>query len=229
MADRPEGEGPKRGSSPPRCAGECVMRAWFRSHPEREWRYSGARMTEAVGDQGPGRRGTRPQRASRWWIWLIVAVVVAGVLVYVVPLAMILAPKGLDVARKLDDQNDLRQIMGMLFAHGEPTPLATDGRIDVYLLLREAEPSRELMRELCRSERADKGPSLSEIEAGDYRNYAYQRHRGVLDLQGPERVPVIWELEPTGGEWLVAYSDGAVSAVDESVVREYLRAHPEQE
>jgi len=172
---------------------------------------------------------TPPEQPSRWWIWLVVTAAALGFVFYVLQPVMVL-PRGKQaLARQIQDINDLRQIVGIMLSRNDPAPLAKDGRIDVYRILRREQPDTRQIQDILHSSRADAGPSIAEIEAGDYSNYAYQRHLGPIDPRSSERVPVIWEREPTGGEQVVAYSDGSVRAEPEPVMREWVRAHPEQE
>jgi len=170
-----------------------------------------------------------PEHASRWWLGLVVAVVLIGVVIYVLPLAITLAPRKMDAAWTIEDQNDLRNIVGVAISQFREMPLAADGRVDIYQILRDGELDARQIQDLCHSARADTGPSIAEIGAGDYANCPYQRHRGAVDLGSAEPVPLVWEREPRGGEWLVGYANGASLVVEESVMREWLRAHPEQE
>ena len=112
---------------------------------------------------------------------------------------------------------------------GKAMPLARDGRIDLYAILKPLDnPRAELVR-FCFSTRAGRGPSSAEFEAGDYTNFPYQRRGGAPDLKTPPGALLVWEREPRNGERLVALSDGPVLTWDEEKMQRFFRENPGQE
>jgi hypothetical protein len=171
-----------------------------------------------------------PPKSSSNTVILIVALAVAGVVVVGVlaGLVVVLIPRSSDARNRLEDHNNLRQIVGVFLISSTELPLAPDGRLDVYAVVRK----REVDRDHCsifRSARSGKGPSWDEIQAGDYRNFPYRRRRGAVDRRSAVPVPILWDPEPTKDERLVAYSDFSVRFVDEATFRDFLRENPGQE
>ncbi|MFI5401492.1 MAG: hypothetical protein ACHQ1G_00935, partial [Planctomycetota bacterium] len=139
-----------------------------------------------------------PGRSSKRTLIILAVVLVAGALfvTQVLPLLIVLWPVSRKPAQRLQDTNDLRNIAGLIIIR-EDVPLAPDGRIDIYAILRQEKLGMQAIVDICHSSRAGKGPTWEEIEAGDYRNFPYQRHRGVLDRKSYVRVPVVWDLKPS--------------------------------
>lgn len=128
--------------------------------------------------------------------------------------------------------NGLRAVAaGFFFAtmDGRDPPLAPDGRVDVYALLRPLDNPRDEIVRFCFSARAGKGPSAAEFEAGDYTNFPYQRRRGGAARGAGVTALVAWERQPTDGKRLVALADGGVLLQDEDVVQQFFRGNPGQE
>jgi hypothetical protein len=112
---------------------------------------------------------------------------------------------------------------------GRPMPLARDGRVDVYAMLRSLGKPRDELVRFCFGAGAGRGPSRAEFDAGDYSNFPYQRRRGSPDPGSAEGAPVAWDREPRDGERLVALSDGAVLTWPEEAMQRYFRENPGQE
>lgn len=185
---------------------------------------------------------TAPRSNSKRNVIIIVVVVAAAALFVtrILPLLIVLTPKSQTLAQRLEDTNDLRIIAGLLII-AEEVPLAPDGRIDVYAVLREefSANTKEIV-DICTSSRTGKGPTVKEIEAGDYRNFPYQRYKGARDRKSYVRVPVVWDRAPydyrpprgKGGPErgrLVAFSDGSATFEEEATFRKFLDANPGQE
>jgi hypothetical protein len=170
-----------------------------------------------------------PQASSgRWIVILVVAVALAVVVTQLLwPLFVLLVPRGQGPARRIEDTLDLRTIVGFTF--GAETPLAPDGRIDVYAMLKQQGLARQQILDLCHGSRAGKGPTWEEIEAGDYRNFPYQRHRGARDRRALVAVPLVWDREPENGERLAGFSDGSAGSWSEAKMQEFFRGNPGQE
>jgi hypothetical protein len=174
-------------------------------------------------------RSPNKPRLSTMWIVILVVGVLLGVLsaTFILPLFVVLVPKGRSAVHMLEDTNDIRQVAGLFVVAGSNVPLAPDGRIDVYALLAREKIRQDDILDICQSARARRGPTWAEIEAGDYRNFPYQRYRGVPDRR--ERVPILWDRTPARGERLVAFSDCSALVTPEETMREFFRSHPGQE
>jgi len=178
-----------------------------------------------------------PRRSSTLSVVIAVAVFVAAGLFAtgILPLPITFGPRGPTMVQKLEDLNRLRMMAGLLVSL-EDDPLAPDGRIDLYEVLRSEISDREQILEMCRSSRTGKGPTWKEIEAGDYTNFPYQRRRGAVDRKSFVRVPVVWDREPSdrsirdhAKQRLVAFSDGSVEFEEEAAFRKFLDGNPGQE
>ncbi len=182
-----------------------------------------------------------PGRSSKRNVVILVVVLVAGALfvTQVLPLLIVLWPRSQKPAQRLEDTNDLRNIAGLIIFAREDVPLAPDGRIDVYAILRQEKLGTQAIIDICHSSRAGKGPTWEEIEAGDYRNFPYQRHRGVLDRKSYVRVPVVWDFKPSEDRLargsddsvegrLAAFSDASALFEEEAVFQEFFRNNPGQ-
>lgn len=134
----------------------------------------------------------------------------------------------------LDDINSIKGIAGLLLQEG--SPLAADGRLDVYgVLERSGSEAEEVVRH-CTSMRFGKGPTAAEIAARDYANFPWQRRKGPFDPAADPPVPILWEREPrkgpNGSTRLVAYSDSSAQFHfddDDAALREFFRRNPGQE
>lgn len=180
---------------------------------------------------------TEAQRPSRLWVVpLVLAVAIAvAVLVFLLPWRRGAAEgrTATDViVDKVQDINGLRHMAGAAFfatTSDKAMPMARDGRIDIYALLKTLVNPRDELVQFCFSARAGKGPSRAEFEAGDYTNFPYQRRRGWPDLKPVQGALVVWEREPRNGERLVALSNGAVQTWDEERMQRFFRENPGQE
>jgi hypothetical protein len=81
---------------------------------------------------------------------------------------------------------------------------------------------------LLHSPRAGVTPTLTEVVAGDYSNFPYERRRGSFSWGGAPPVPVLRERVAIGGRFVV-FSDGSLRVLDEARWREVLRQNPGQE
>lgn len=179
----------------------------------------------------------QPQRSSARPVVIVVAIVV-GVAVFVtqiLPLLIVLWPRSQKPVQRIEDMNDLRMMLGLMMVTNE-LPLAPDGRIDVYEVLKQHVDPKQVV-DLCNSSRSGKGPTWREIEAGDYTNFPYERRKGAFDRGSPVRVPLLWDRKPSD-DWsprgsgegrLCAFSDGSAMFEEEAVFREFLDANPGQE
>lgn len=183
----------------------------------------------------------QPRRSSTRNIVILVVVIAAAALFVtrILPLLIVLVPKSQTVAQRLEDMLDLRDIAALLVM-AEEVPLAPDGRIDVYAILRKEMTDSKKVVDTCTSARTGKGPTWKEIEAGDYGNFPYQRYKGARDRKSYVRVPVVWDRQPSddspsrssperGEGRLAAFSDGSAMFEDEAVFREFFAANPGQE
>ena len=175
-------------------------------------------------------------KARRLWITLLVVALASAV---AVPVYLLPWRRGAAEGRtatdvivdKVQDINGLRHMAGAaLFATtlDKAMPMARDGRIDIYAMLKALDNPRDELVQFCFSARAGKGPSRAEFEAGDYTNFPYQRRRGP-DLKTPEVALIVWEREPRSGERLVALYDGAALTWDEARMQRFFRENPGQE
>jgi hypothetical protein len=133
------------------------------------------------------------------------------------------------------DTIHVREVCGLLARAGSVPP-ASDGRIDVYAVLKRAGLPRDRILRLCRSETAGKGPTWEQIEAGDYKDFPYQRHRGPFDPEVRPPVPILWhrsrlEMRREVGR-VVGYSDASATVLfadEDAALRQFLRDSPGQE
>lgn len=170
-----------------------------------------------------------PRSGLPWVLIVVLGIVAVVVLGAVAGFVAVLIPRGPTEAQKIEDMNSLRQLANLAIVNGldDRTPLAPDGRLDVYAVLkRENRPMADRV-EMCTSQRSGKGPSAAEIEAGDYRRFPWHRYKGKVDHR--DVVFLLWERAATDGQRLVARSDGSVSSRPESEVQAFLRTHPGQE
>lgn len=178
----------------------------------------------------------QPRRSSTRNIVILVVVIAAAALFVtrILPLLIVLTPKSQTVAQRLEDTIDLRNIAALLLVT-EEVPLAPDGRIDVYAILRKEMTDTKEIVDTCTSSRTGKGPNWKEIEAGDYRNFPYQRYKGVRDRKSYVRVPVVWDRRPSDGGRergegrLAAFSDGSSMFEEEAAFRKFFAENPGQE
>ena len=126
----------------------------------------------------------------------------------------------------VSDADHLRTIAG-LWCQYRDTPVAQDGRIDVFALARKRmedgrPPSRQSIVSAFSSERLGRGPTWNQIRDGDYSSFAWERFRGTPPPG--DVVPILWEPLPTEDERaLVAYSDGMVREIDASELKQLLQ------
>jgi hypothetical protein len=147
-----------------------------------------------------------------------IGVVVVLLVVFLVglPLATVSTPKGTEIAERLEDLTDVRVMLDALHAGplGEETPLASDGKLDVYGVLRREGMSTQDIVKLCRSSRSGRGPTAAEVEAGDYSNFPYERHAGPVD-PAVERA-LLWDPAPgEGGTRLVGLTGASARFIDD--------------
>jgi hypothetical protein len=108
---------------------------------------------------------------------------------------------------RLEDTNTLRNLVEPVTRTG--TLPMKDGAFDPYSFVRR----ERIQARFVRSERAGKGPTDEEIEAGDYTNFGWERYRGDGRLEGPP-FPLLWDRKPDDdGKILVALSDGTARLV----------------
>jgi hypothetical protein len=179
-----------------------------------------------MGEDDFPRRGSSPWRTI---IWVVVGVFAVVVALRIAGLLVVLWPVDMSRAQRIEDQNNLRQIANLVIVAKKPLPVAQDGRIDVYAILIEAKvPQRDIVA-ICRSSRAGKGPSWEEIQAGDYRNFPYQRYRGAPDPKVFVRVPLVWDREAAKDGRVAAFTDGSALFTAEAEFQEFFRGNPGQE
>jgi len=124
-------------------------------------------------------------------------------------------------AAKVEDLNDMRDLVGLLVVGGK-MPIK-DGRLDVYALVRKGDITQEHFA-LFRSSRFEKGPSVEEIEKGDYANFPYERFKGEVKLGA--LVPLLWDKEPDRNNGrVVGFSSGAAKYLPEDEVQALLEKH----
>ena len=120
------------------------------------------------------------------------------------------------------DINRTRNLVATFFLthRKERLPVAADGRIDMYdvFLTSLFARTQEDIDDLYRSERLDFGPTLAEVRAGDYKNFPYQRFKGV-----PSRGdPWLWDRRPVRGHRVIAFGASTSVLVDEQEARAIL-------
>ena len=177
--------------------------------------HSGHRPSRWTKAAGQGARAPSPFA----WILIGVGVVVVliGVLFIGLPIAILSVPPATQISDRLEDVNDVRLMLGALYVGplGEETPLAPDGKLDIYGLLRREGKSTEEIVGFCHSSRTGKGPTAAEVEGGDYTHFPYERHAGPIDIDDTSQRPLIWDREPMpDGSRLVGLAGAAVRIVD---------------
>lgn len=133
------------------------------------------------------------------------------------PIAVVAVPHGTEIADRLEDVNDVRVMLYALYVGplGEETPLAADGKLDIYGLLRREGKSTEEIVGFCHSSRTGQGPTAAEVEGGDYSRFPYERHTGPIDPDRATERPLLWDREPMpDGSRLVGLAGAAVRIVD---------------
>ncbi len=131
---------------------------------------------------------------------------------------------------KIHDINNLRNLAGYLQLAGrEPVPLAPDGRLDVYIFVRTGEIEGEHDLKVYASKETGQQPTLEEMLAGDYSNFAYERFRGEVSANDPATVPLLWDKQPRrrGREVgrVVGLTGGRAVFMEEAELQALLRAH----
>ncbi len=123
----------------------------------------------------------------------------------------------------------MRNLATLLAASGdEPLPLAKDGRVDVYRFVHCGEISGPDDLEVYVSGLRG-GPTLEEILADDYTNFAYERFRGSVSGNGTGNVPLLWDREPRNGLCIVGLNGGRVAFMEEAELQVLLREHGQVE
>lgn len=114
----------------------------------------------------------------------------------------------------------MRQIVGLATVC-EKLPMK-DGAFDPYYFVRNGDITGSNIK-LFRSGRLKIGPTEEEAEAGDYRNFPWQRYRGELRPRNATPYPLLWEKEPDeDGCVLVALSDGTTYVWDRETLERAL-------
>jgi len=116
------------------------------------------------------------------------------------------------LTKSIRDHQNVTNICELWIEHyAESQPAGTDGRMDVYQLVRDGYVEGALAVGMFFSNRYGSGPSLAEIESGDYRRFPYVRAVVRHPVAGDSARPILWDLEPDGrrdGLLLVGFSDG---------------------
>lgn len=111
-----------------------------------------------------------------------------------------------------DDVDTATRLAGLVAAAAPEVPLAKDGAIDVFRLVRQSTDDPESWVALTRSLRFDRGPTRDQIESGDYSGFPYGRWRGTVP---DETVPVVWDRKADShGMRVVGFSDGTADLLD---------------
>jgi len=135
----------------------------------------------------------------------------------------LLTPRGSGDHTYYEDTNNAKQMVEVL-RHARVLHAMPDGRIDVYRIFFEEVSLDEDNARILFSNELDSGPTVEEIEAGDYARFAWERARvaDVRDAKG--RVPVIWYPKPHRGHRLVGFTDGAIKLLTEEEFAELVRS-----
>ena len=156
-----------------------------------------------------------------WWV----AHVATGVKLLVVLLTGSLIGYSHYESCKIHDINNLRNLTSYLqSAGGDPVPLAPDGRIDVYIFVRTGEIEGEDDLQTYASKETGQQPTLEEMLAGDYSNFAYERFRGEVSPREPG-VPLLWAKRSRRGLRVVGFTQGRVMILEEAEFQALLREH----
>jgi len=153
---------------------------------------------------------TAKEQASvvRWTARVLGVAVVAGFAL------LFLAPRNGHRNLVVYDINNVKQITAELIL-GEKMHATPDGRIDAFRTFFESVELDDDHAQYMRNERAGRGPSLAEIRAGDYRNFAWERARVADVRSGGGETPVIWDPRPIDGERIVGFKSGLVRVLTE--------------
>ena len=117
-----------------------------------------------------------------------------------------------------EDANKLKQMVQTI-QYAREVYVTEDGRIDVYrTIFAELELSEDNAK-LLEIYTVGPGPTIAEIQAGDYTNFAWGRAPATILEQTGERLPLLWYLAPREGLRLVGFTDGAVRALTEEEFR----------
>ena len=127
-------------------------------------------------------------RPLRWVAHLVtgyklLALVLSGILV-----------KGHYDHHQIHDMNRVRNLASYLSLAGDPLLLAADGRVDVFIFVRTGEIEGQDDLQVYGSKATGLQPTLEEMLAGDYRNFAYERFRGEVSPTTPN-VPLLWDKQ----------------------------------
>jgi hypothetical protein len=148
------------------------------------------------------------------WVLIGAGVVVVLLVLFLVSLPPG-SPKAPDIATQIEDLTKVRLMLEALHLGplGDETPLAADGKLNIYgVFLGDGRDVHEIAR-ICRSSRTGEGPTAAQVEADDYTNFPYERHAGPVD-PAVERV-LIWDPTPAeDGSRLVGTTGGAARVVD---------------
>jgi hypothetical protein len=134
----------------------------------------------------------------------------------------------------IQDINNLRNLASYLQLSGsDPLPLAPDGRIDVYVFVREGLIEGEDDLQTYGNNATGQQPTLEEMLAGDYSNFGYQRFRGEVSPNENRNIPLLWDKQPRRGSGglgrVVALTGGRATFWDEAEFQKSLRAHGQEE
>jgi len=184
--------------------------------------------------EGPGGAGIRT-RAPFFRSRVARIVLALGVGVVALVVVSVFWPPRVPSSAVLYDNATLRNLAGALIQAG--SPVAADGRLDVYGALGRAGTAPADLVAACRSRRSGSGPTATEIEAGDYGSFPWQRRLGALDPKATPPVPILWERSQLPTEngapcRIVAYSDGSVRGLfddEDAAMLEFFRLNPGQE
>jgi hypothetical protein len=152
---------------------------------------------------------------SRWpaRLALVAGGTIIGVLLFFGSL-LLLMPPGRPAAPPIYDLNNVKQMVAEITQSAMiySTP---DGRIDVYrIVFRHTGPDEDYAT-ILGHDRFEIAPTMAEIRAGDYRNFAWERALAE-DVRGAKgRVPVLWVPKPIEGQRIVGFASGKVEWMTE--------------
>ena len=143
--------------------------------------------------------------------WTAGTFAVAGVLVVA---GWVLLPGPDHRYLEVCDIANVKQMVAEL-GMAKTTHATADGRIDVFRTFFEAVELDEENAGLMYHERADQGPTIAEIRAGDYRHFVWERARAIDVEDGDGETPWIWDPIPFDGKRVVGFANGRVEVVRE--------------
>ena len=125
------------------------------------------------------------------------------------------------IAAQLEDMNNVKQLIGSMVTHRAGA--APDGRLDVYGPLKKSVSDKSLWVEVCRSSRAQNGPTLAQIEADDYSQFPWQRAKAPFDWDSARVRVLLWDGNPqVRARRIVGLNSTVVQTVPEDEFAAYL-------